>query len=120
MKVEITDGYIILLGYVTRKAQRDFNQALWQNAQISRKDTEEGAEAAADNIKFNPMNYAVAAETMALELIQEVYKKNEAGEFVKIEKTQEWWDNLREDDAIAIENAVIKLKKNAEQDSKKS
>lgn len=108
MKIQIKNGYVEMSDVLTRKADRVYNEVLFENAQMDEK----------GGIKANPQQVDKASEALALALIKKVAVIDGEDEKI-VEANQEWLDGLDNVDFKKIDRAAFKIKRESDEQVKK-
>ncbi len=108
MKVELSNGYVILKDVLTRKINREYVAKLFNGSTV---DTE-------GRSIMSPVNYDIANEHLVLSLVEKAVVLKE-GEEQGVLIDHDWIDNLPNEDWNKIEKAALTLKNKQEEQVKK-
>lgn len=100
MKVEISNGYVLLSESITRKVARAYDNILMENAT-----TDDSG-----NVKINIGNVAKASEALVLSLVEKICVVDQEGKESYTEPNNDWLDNLQEKDFKIIEEKALKIR----------
>lgn len=108
MKIEITNGYVEMSDFLTRKADRIYSEVLFENAEMDE----------AGKLKASPKQIDIASQALTLSLIKKIVIKDGDNE-KEVEATSEWLDDLNNIDYKKIDRAAFKIKSDSDSESKK-
>ncbi len=108
MKIELSNGYVVLKEVITRKISREYTAKLFEGATINN----EGKSL------LSPMNYENASEYLVMSLLEKIAVLKEGTEQAVL-VDREWLDNLPVEDWKKIERAVLDINKSKEEQVKK-
>lgn len=118
MRIDISNGYVLLCEFVNRKASREYNRLLLNQTKMS---PTGGIDAEGNPVmtyEIDPYNLELANEALILGMVQKAYVVDANGEH-EVPVNQAWIDSLQVPDFDTVCNAVIEVKRNKDKDSKK-
>lgn len=112
MKVDILNGYVIVKDTLTRKAQREYNNQLFHNAEMV--NVTDGK----SEFRLSPVQMDLAGEALVLNMIEKVVV-TEGEKEREVTPDRDWLDELSDLDFKKIEKEVLRIKKEGDAKAKK-
>lgn len=109
MKIETSNGYVLVRETITRKIARDYKSALLKGTHVT---------GSGEMGELNALNIDEASEALLLGLVEQVVVVAD-GKDTFVDANRDWLDNLLEDDFKKLETAVLAIKNHKEEDAKK-
>lgn len=109
MKVQTSNGYVLLKETLTRKVARDYNNTLFKDISLS----------SSGEVQANPANVSLAGEALVFGLIEKIAVVDADGKETFLDANTEWLDNLPEADFRLIEVEAIRIKNESSSPVKK-
>lgn len=125
MKIELSNGYVILMDFITHKASRDYQAALLKGTRM--RPTGDVDESGKPKMEYDidPNNADLANEALVLGMIEKVavvtkaQNEGETGSEETIQPTREWLDRMPQTDFSKLERAAMEIKSKKDEDAKK-
>lgn len=118
MRVDISNGYVLIKDFINRKAERNWQRLLLEGA----KEADEKDEDGKNKIKIMSLSLAAAVDQLVVDMIVKAVRITSDGQEqeVDITNTQEWVDELPVPDFDKISAAVKQIKDAKQEEEKKS
>lgn len=123
MRIELSNGYVLMKDEVTRKIDRDYQERLFKGSKLETSGEVDDNGKPIVRYAIDPVASDRAAEIMILGLVNEVFEFGPEVDGKVTEKrispSQEWLDNLSSANYAKIEREALRVKKESDENAKK-
>lgn len=123
MRIDLSNGYVLMKDEVTRKIDRDYQERLFKNSKLETTGEVDNNGSPIVRYGIDPVASDRAAEGMILGLINEAFEFGPEidGKITekRVSPSQDWLDNLSSANYAKIEREALRIKKESDENAKK-